>query len=376
MTITKIGNPEIVMHNPDSRHNYFAWPTATRLQNGKIAVVASGYRLKHVCPFGKTVISYSEDDGKTYTAPAPVFDTPLDDRDGGIMTFGDKGVIVTAFNNNRELQNIYLKSEWLRNASSWIKDMEQIDAYTQAYLNTITDEDEEKYLGSLYRVSNDCGVTFGPIYKCPVSSPHGPCELPDGTILYVGTLFEYAAKKPENVVEAYAITADGKSEFRGRIEPIFSDDKRLMSYEPHAFALKDGTVICHIRVEYHDYPNKKHMFTTYQSVSKDGGRTWTKPEALLGTLGGAPAHIMQHSSGALISVYGYRERPCGIKVMISFDEGKTWDIDHELATMGNFDIGYPSTVELNDGSLLTVFYARPDLDGPAIIMQQKWNFEK
>ncbi|MBQ8552488.1 MAG: hypothetical protein IJ428_06720 [Clostridia bacterium] len=63
MKITPIGSPETVMHNPDSRHNYFAWPTVTRLQNGKLAVVASGFRLFHVCPFGKTVISYSEDDG-------------------------------------------------------------------------------------------------------------------------------------------------------------------------------------------------------------------------------------------------------------------------------------------------------------------------
>jgi len=104
MKIEQIGAPETVMHNPDSSHNYFAWPTATRLQNGKIAVIASGFRLKHVCPFGKTVISYSDDDGRTYTAPAPVFDTPLDDRDGGVMTFGKSGVVITAFNNDRKLQ--------------------------------------------------------------------------------------------------------------------------------------------------------------------------------------------------------------------------------------------------------------------------------
>jgi len=75
MKITQIGSPEIVMQNPHSRHNYFGWPTATRLQNGKIAVVASGFRLGHLCPFGKTVISYSENEGKTYSAPAPVIFT-------------------------------------------------------------------------------------------------------------------------------------------------------------------------------------------------------------------------------------------------------------------------------------------------------------
>ena len=50
MKIVKLGDPKIIIDNPHSRHNYFGWPTATRLQNGKIAVVASGFRLKHICP--------------------------------------------------------------------------------------------------------------------------------------------------------------------------------------------------------------------------------------------------------------------------------------------------------------------------------------
>ena len=102
MKIKLLGQVRTVMSNPDSKHNYFGWPTAVRLQNGKIAVVASGFRLGHVCPFGKTVISYSEDEGETFTYPAPVIDTPLDDRDGGILAYGKSGVIVTSFNNTRE----------------------------------------------------------------------------------------------------------------------------------------------------------------------------------------------------------------------------------------------------------------------------------
>lgn len=87
MKIERIGDIKTVMCNEGSRHNYFGWPTVCRLQNGKIASVASGFRLDHVCPFGKAVIAYSEDEGETFTAPAPVIDTVLDDRDGGV-TFG------------------------------------------------------------------------------------------------------------------------------------------------------------------------------------------------------------------------------------------------------------------------------------------------
>ena len=116
MKIKTYGEAQVIMSNPNGKHNYFGWPTATRLQNGKIAVVASGFRLRHVCPFGKTVISYSEDEGKTYTLPAPVIDTVLDDRDGGIMTFGKSGVIVTSFNNAVEFQRKIAGEEPYRNA--------------------------------------------------------------------------------------------------------------------------------------------------------------------------------------------------------------------------------------------------------------------
>ncbi len=370
MKITTIGSPEIVMENPDSRHNYFAWATSARLQNGKLAVVASGYRVFHLCPFGKTVISYSEDEGKTWTIPAPVIDTVLDDRDGGILPFGKSGVMVTSFNNAVKSQRRWAEG-WAKNAG--FKD------YFDAYLDTVTPEDEEKYLGSTFRFSNDCGVTFGPIYKCPISSPHGPCELPDGSILWVGRTFtvDGGANGSKEKIQAYKINLDGTSEFVGEIEAIYYDGELVCSEEPHAIALSDGTVICHIRVEDEKWPH--NIFTTYQSVSKDGGKTWSKPEMLLESKGGAPAHIMKHSSGALVSVYGVREKPYGIKAMISLDNGKTWDTNHDIYVNEiSGDIGYPSTVELSDGSLLTLFYAHHanyKATG-TVILQQRWKLEK
>jgi hypothetical protein len=41
----------------------------------------------------------------------------------------------------------------------------------------------------------------------------------------------------------------------------------------------------------------------------------------------------------------------------------------------SLDLGYPSSIELDDGSILTVFYAhRPD-EANATIMQVRWEFE-
>ena len=79
----------------------------------------------------------------------------------------------------------------------------------------------------------------------------------------------------------------------------------------------------------------------------------------------------------LISTYGYREMPYGIKAMFSADEGKTWDFGHDVYVNGiSADLGYPSTIELEDGSLLTVFYAHLAENQPAVIAQQRWRFER
>lgn len=354
MKIVRIGEPKIVMSNQGSLHSYFGWPSAARLQNGKIAVVASAFRLRHICPFGKAVISYSDDEGETYTYPAPVIDTVLDDRDAGIVPFGKSGVIVTSFNNTTEFQR--------RNAKT---------AYDTAYLALITPEEESAALGSEFRISNDCGITFGEIFKSPITSPHGPVELADGSLLWVGRTFNANDTIIEgDCIEAHRINLDGSMEYVGRIDNT-DDSDGVLSCEPHAIVLDDGTILVHIRVQ---GPGR---FTIFQSVSRDNGKTWTKPERILPMFGGSPPHLFKHSSGMLLCTYGHRREPYGIKAMFSKDNGKTWDYGYDIYVDNvTDDLGYPATVELNDGSLLTVFYAHPSQDKPAVIMQQKWKFEE
>ncbi len=371
MKITLIGGPRVIMSNPLSRHNYFGWPSAARLKNGRIAVAASGFRERHICPFGKAVVSFSEDEGESYSPPAPVIDTVLDDRDAGIVPFGESGVILTSFNNTVEFQRQCIGQRIAANGTQ----PDSAAAYDAAYLDTVSPEAQAAVLGSTFRISRDNGVTFGELHISPVTSPHGPLELQDGTLLWVGTMF---ALKDENrggnTVKAYRIyPADGRTEYVGEIENVTVDGELPLSCEPHAVLLPDGRIVAHIRVQ---TDGERKLFTVFQSVSDDLGRTWSVPRQLLPQLGGSPPHLLLHSSGMLLSAYGFREKPYGIKVMFSRDGGEIWDVGHDIyVTDASPDLGYPATVELRDGSLLTVFYARTSTDGPAVIMQQKWSFE-
>ena len=349
MKVQIIEEAKTIMSNHDSKHNYFGWPTVAKLQDGTIAVGASGFRLEHVCPFGKAVISYSTDNGNTYTMPAAVIDTPLDDRDAGICTFGESGVIVTSFNNSAQMQRGHNRDI----------------PYVQSYIDTITKEDEEKYLGATMRISNDCGKTFGNIMLSPITNPHGPIQLRDGTVLWAGNnFFDYT-----NGIEIHTLnTQNGETELVGKIT---LDSTEISLCEPHMIELPDGRLLCHIRGEARI--GGDDVFTTYQSISEDKGKTWTEPEMLLDITGGAPPHLIMLDSGVLLCTYSRRKTPYGIMAMVSTDCGKTWDTDIRLYENAfSDDLGYPSTVELDDGTLLTVFYARDSEDPPCVIKQIKW----
>ena len=146
-----------------------------------------------------------------------------------------------------------------------------------------------------------------------------------------------------------------------------------ISTEPYAFEVREGYVVALLRAD------SASDFTTYESHSEDGGRTWSKPVQILSRADGAPSHIMRHSSGVLVAVFGHRARPFGIKVILSADEGKTWQeseylVEYPEGTPFASDSGYPSTVELRDGSLLTVYYSHVD-SAAAVVRAVNWRLE-
>jgi hypothetical protein len=139
--------------------------------------------------------------------------------------------------------------------------------------------------------------------------------------------------------------------------------------EPHVIELPSGRLVGAFRIEGHT-----PSFTIGIAFSDDGGITWS--DVVSTGVSGSPPHLMLHSSGALICSFGRREPPYSERAMVSYDGGKSWDEEYVLDESYSGDLGYPSTVELKDGSLMTVFYAKEHEMSPAEIYSVKWNFEK
>lgn len=109
----------------------------------------------------------------------------------------------------------------------------------------------------------------------------------------------------------------------------------------------------------------------HRIVSHDDGRSWSSPSPI--GLKGYPAHLLQLHDGRLLMTYGWRYPDYGIRAVWSDDEAETWSetIVSIRDGMGSPNLGYPATVQLPDGELLTIYYGE-DGDGTTAILMTRW----
>ena len=95
----------------------------------------------------------------------------------------------------------------------------------------------------------------------------------------------------------------------------------------------------------------------YQCESTDGGRTWRSPTKL--PLWGYPQSLLVLGDRDVLSVYGYRRPPMGIRAALSRDGGATWNPSGELVVRDDgrhHDLGYPAAAQLDDGRVFVAYY--------------------
>lgn len=102
----------------------------------------------------------------------------------------------------------------------------------------------------------------------------------------------------------------------------------------------------------------------WQTVSEDAGRTWGEPRTVTRPHQ-HPADVCLLASGNVLLVYGNRIGDLAVGAVLSRDGGRIWDWDrrvvlarHCLTLRGKTwgDCGYPSTVQMDDGTIVTLYY--------------------
>lgn len=339
---------------------YHGWPTLARKRNGELILAFSGGREKHVCPFGRLEWMRSKDNGLSWGWPQVVYDGPIDDRDAGIVETNKGSILITTFT-SLAYEPVLARAEKAKPGEAGaFEDPKLIDEW-RAVHNRLTAEERKQELGCYMLRSTDGGRTWSARYSVPLDSPHGPINLDDGTLLYPGKDLWGDGR-----VGVCHSTDDGVTwNWLSTIKPRSGDDAKDY-HELHAVQAADGRVICHIRN--HNAANKNE---TLQCASSDGGRTWSEPHAI--GVWGLPSHLLRLKDGRLLMTYGYRRKPFGVQARLSSDHGKSWSEPMTLSDDGiGGDLGYPSTVECDDGILVTVWYEVLAGSPLAQLRQARW----
>lgn len=334
---------------------YIGWPSIVRTNTGELIAGFSGDRDEHVCPWGVTQLVRSHDGGVTWSEPETITNTPLDDRDVGII----------------ETQRGTLLVAWFTSVAF----VEQQDRLRERYgddvvngwherIEAVTPELKARWLGNWTRRSEDGGKTWDEPVRTVGSAPHGPNVLSDGRLLYVGRgqLDGTPALTVEESLD------DGRS-WRVistvSVPPTESIDHY---HEPHVVETANGRLVAMFRYQ----PPRLEDHYLRQAESEDGGHSWTETHPT--PLYGFPPHLLRLNSGWLVVAYGRRIPPYGERVAISRDGGLTWEGGEgiEISSGPNGDLGYPASAELEDGSIFTVYYQIAEPGEKPCLMGTHW----
>lgn len=316
---------------------HFAFPGAARLTNGDLIVVCR-HGKEHQDPSGRIVLTRSKDDGKTWSDPECIYDSPDDDRDPAILELPDGRILVS----------FYTSRGWA--------ELEALRQRYQEQYKLLGEIKAKSSLGPHIIFSGDNGQTWSSPIRQPCFSPHGPIRGPDRT------LFWFRGKHEDDRFCYYLTQSHdfGKSWIEcGSIafcDRPGEDISKTVFREPAGVRLADGRWVVAMGLKYGGH--------IHQCVSHDGGQEWTAPSAL--QMRGKPPHLLALKDGRLLMAYGHRVFPFGIRVCLSQERGDTWDVQNEIVLRyegADTDLGYPVSLQLDDGRVFVVYYYNDNENG-------------
>ena len=337
-----------------------------RDENGVLYAVASGMRMQQIDPFGTLCMYVSRDGGAKWSPSVVIRESYTDDRDPAILYLGDGKLMVTWITLPATLYmgSMYqsIKNATDRNTAGPVMGM--LASYP--YLPR-----EQMEGGSYYMISDDYGVTWSEPCKMPIVSPFGPMLCANGALLWMGEECFSGDAELKGHLAVYLSVDKGQNWEQVSILPLA--EEQILS-DPCIVELPNNrlfaTVHAHAGSTNEDGKVVYHGHTLYTTYSDDYGKTWSDWRCL--HVSGAPGHLLLHSTGALICTYDRWVAPATLQALVSYDNGFSWEEEYLLAERADTQHGTPVTVEMEDGSLLTVFKAKCDGDNYSSVLAATW----
>jgi len=304
------------------------FPVAISLVSGEILAVVRGGGA-HLGRAGRLDLVMSDDGGRTWSKPWTVVDGPEDDRNPALGQLAD-GTILLAYavlsgyeaDGQRLPEDV---SKWVFDGVYVIRSKDKGKTWTKPELSP---EIHAFYAGG------------GAV------SPYGKIiQLEDGTVI-MAVYFDFFDDRGN---QSYVFRSKDGGKTWG--EPSLVAEH---FNETAVLALPDGSLLAAMRSE-----KGGHLAV---SRSEDDGKHWSPPFQITQDME-HPADLIQLKNGQTLLSYGERNAPMGVRAIFSRDGGKTWEWDKKIiisASAPNTDCGYPSSVEVDRGQIVTLYYQVDD----------------
>lgn len=314
--------PDVIVARRTPQRNTF-FPTAERLKNGDIVVVYYD-SPDHVSPEGRVSMVRSSDQGRTWSAPKVVVDGPRDERDPNVAETA-RGTLLVSF----------FESDASRSPTS-----------QGVFVMRSSDGGQTWSLPALVATTLKGAATSAKIV-----------QLEDGDLLI--PIYGGRGGSQDAIAVVVRSSDDGRT-WSPESEATIAAAPGVSFVEPAVASLGGGRLLAMIRTE----GRERNAFESY---SLDGGRTWSAPARtdlvaqasdLLPMQGGPNRDLLVHTWGDVSGRFG-ESRPTVLQV-VRFREFPSARLSSEprLLHQGQCwsDEGYPSSVQLSESRVLTVYY--------------------
>ncbi|MFA5858665.1 MAG: sialidase family protein [Elusimicrobiota bacterium] len=324
--------------------SYSTFPGVVKLQSGDLLVVfreaPRRKKITHIDPESKISFMRSKDNGQTWQPAGEVVSgkESIGLQDPSVMQMKDGTLILSSFMWELYVSTDEMKARGVKTSRKHTFGKYRYAGVPGVYIWRSVDEGKT-WDGPVANLTD-----VPPLRLIATSEP--AIEVQPGELL----LPLYGGPGGKSIVVLVSSKDRGTAWVKvGEIRT--AQDNKDGLQEPGLLKLSDDKVVCISR------PTPQEVGFSYQSVSEDNGRTWTP--AVRTSFWGYPSNLLLLSNNNVLCSYGYRKAPYGVRACISRDECKTWDIENELVLYTDApggDLGYPSSVELPDGNVLTVYY--------------------
>jgi photosystem II stability/assembly factor-like uncharacterized protein len=300
------------------------WPNLTVLPNGELAAAVYNHPSHGYGSNSDVELWVSEDNGITWSYRSHITDHP--DNPNAIRMNHAVGL--------------------------------NADGQLVAIVSGYQEKQRLPYLPLQLCISNDNGRTWRRSLLDIKSVPHGDIfALPDGSL--VCSMYAVISQKPKRRSCSIFFSNDG-----GR---TWGDESHVADVsETHVIRRRDGVWLAASRTSCLDSMDRvlPHGSGELLFRSSDEGKTWSAGKPI-SPQGQENAHLLELEDGRLLCSFTSRIPGLfGVVLRMSEDGGDSWSPPVVLVSMPGrdwhkTDCGYPSSVQIDDGTIVTAYYFGP-----------------